>query len=166
MLSGAHEGVSFYLHHADPTLPPELNKMSIEVFRLSTVEGETPSKSARKTFEAVVARLSVRYANGRTSEEHDEKNMMDDQTWVEAIGMNITAAVPGLYWLNFFGPPYVDLMGRERLLSAARLRGEACGRWRADCLGCVGRRLADCRLPPARRSDHRPPRKTILFLPT
>jgi hypothetical protein len=25
---------------------------------------------------------------------------------------------PGLYWLNFFGAPYVDLMGRERLLTA------------------------------------------------
>jgi hypothetical protein len=44
--------------------------------------------------------------------------MIDDETGVRAVGASITHAIPGLYWLSFFGRPYVDLMGRERLLSA------------------------------------------------
>jgi hypothetical protein len=33
----------------------------------------------------------------------------------------------GLYWLNFFGAPYVDLIGRERLLSAPAYEVKAVG---------------------------------------
>jgi len=31
---------------------------------------------------------------------------------------NIPHALPGLFWANFFGPEYVDLLGREKLLSS------------------------------------------------
>jgi hypothetical protein len=34
------------------------------------------------------------------------------------MGGDASRHLPGLYWLNFFGKPYCDLMGRERLLSA------------------------------------------------
>ncbi|NJK52743.1 MAG: hypothetical protein HC936_07795 [Leptolyngbyaceae cyanobacterium SU_3_3] len=32
--------------------------------------------------------------------------------------MNPEYAIPGLYWLNYFGAPYINLMQRERLISA------------------------------------------------
>jgi hypothetical protein len=35
--------------------------------------------------------------------------------------------LPGLYWLNYFGPQYVDLMGRESLLSAPAYDVKAAG---------------------------------------
>jgi len=117
-LIGAYNGVSFFLNHCDGSLPPELNCMSIEVFGRSDVEGEPGSTWARRCFESVVSRLPVRYARARTRDEFAAKNMIEDERSAEAIGVDITDAIPGLYWLNYFGAPYFDLIGRERLLSA------------------------------------------------
>jgi hypothetical protein len=118
VLTGSYKGVSLFLNHCEGTLPPELNEMTIEVYDLSSVEGQSSSGWARQAIEAMSALLPVRYANVRTHEEYDAKNMIDDETGVRAIGAKITKATPGLYWLNFFGRAYVNLMGRERLLSA------------------------------------------------
>jgi hypothetical protein len=35
------------------------------------------------------------------------------------LNTNIENCLPGLFWLNVFGPPYVELFGRGRLLSAS-----------------------------------------------
>jgi hypothetical protein len=117
-LIGANKGVSFFLSHCDGSLPPGLNEVSIEVFNRSDVEGEPVSTWARKFFECVVSQLPVRYARARTREEFAAKNMIEDERSAEAIGVDITDAIPGLYWLNYFGAPYLDLIGRDRLLSA------------------------------------------------
>ncbi len=118
VLTGASQGLSFFLDHSDRTLPPELNEVTIEVYGPSTVEGKTTSAWAREAFERFAGRLPVRYGNVHMSEEYHEKNMIDDETGVRAIGANITDAIPGLYWLNYFGAPYLDLIGRDRLLSS------------------------------------------------
>lgn len=118
MLTGAYKGLSFFLHHSDRTLPPELNEMTIEVYGPSTVEGQTTSAWAREAFEALAVRLPVRYANVHMDGEFAAKNLIDDETGVEAVGVDITDAIPGLYWLNYFGAPYLDLIGRERLLTS------------------------------------------------
>ena len=118
VLTGAYDGVSFFLNHFDGTLPPELNHMSIEVYGQSSVEGQATSLWARAIFEALAVRLPVRYGSANLNEEYDAKNMIDDETGVRAIGAKITEAIPGLYWLNYFGAPHVDLIGRERLLSS------------------------------------------------
>ena len=62
--------------------------------------------------------LPVRYGHVHNSAEFNTKNMIDDQTGTRAIGRLLTDSLPGLYWLNLFGAPYLDLIGRERLLSA------------------------------------------------
>lgn len=118
VLSGAYQDLSCFLYHNDSTLPPESNRMAIEIYRLPTVENQASSAWAREAFEAIAARLPIRYANAYVDEEYRAKNMIDDETGVRAIGARITRATPGLYWLNFFGRPYVDLIGRECLLSA------------------------------------------------
>ena len=118
VLTGAYKGLSFFLRQFDGTLPPELNEFAIEIYQRSTVEGQPASSWARKVCEALVAALPVRYAHSRTSEEFAAKNMIDDDTEARAIGTKITNAIPGLYWLNYFGAPYVSLMGGDRLLSA------------------------------------------------
>ena len=57
----------------------------------------------------------MRYANSHLDSEFHAKNMIDDETGVEAIGVDITDAIPGLYWLNYFGArACLDLIGRER----------------------------------------------------
>jgi hypothetical protein len=117
VLFGAQRDLAFYLQHSEPALPPESNEIAIEIYRLPTVENQTASAWAREAFEAIAARLPIRYANAYADEEYYAKNMVDDETGVRAIGAKITHATPGLYWLNFFGRPYLDLIGRERLLS-------------------------------------------------
>ena len=32
-----------------------------------------------------------------------------------ALGRDVRRALPGLFWLNVFGPPYVNLIGRDTL---------------------------------------------------
>ncbi len=44
--------------------------------------------------------------------------------WRLSIGREIFSYLPDLYWLTIFGPPYVKLFGRERLLSAPAYRVE------------------------------------------
>jgi hypothetical protein len=118
VLTGAYKNLSFFLDHCESRVPVELNKMAVEVYGPFMIEGQATSAWARGFFEAIAAQLPVRYGNARTSEEYDAKNMVDDETGAYAIGANVNKAIPGLYWLNYFGGPYVDLIGRERLLSA------------------------------------------------
>ena len=91
----------------------------MEVFKLPLVEDQPVAIWARRFFEAAVTRLPIRYANFRADAEYRAaKNMVDDERGCWAIGANIAYAVPGLYWLNYFGEPYADLIGRKRLLTA------------------------------------------------
>jgi hypothetical protein len=58
------------------------------------------------------------YANAYLAEEFDSKNMHrgPDGTW--AMGVDVSRSLPGLYWKNFFGQPYVEMIGLDRLLAA------------------------------------------------
>ena len=44
-----------------------------------------------------------------------------------AIGIDIAKYLPGLYWLNFFGAPYGNLIGEKRLASTAAYHVASCG---------------------------------------
>ena len=66
------------------------------------------------------------YAHGRLSAEWYAKNMLLDGG-LRAIGVDMSRYLPGLYWLNWFGAPYCELMGRERLLSAPAFDAIALG---------------------------------------
>ena len=50
------------------------------------------------------------------------QNMLTTPQVSRAIGIDVSRHLPGLYWLNFFGQPYRDLLGRERLLAAPGCR--------------------------------------------
>lgn len=118
VLTGAYDGVSYFMTHCEGNPPPELNEVTIEVYGPSTVEGQPTSVWARTFFEALTVRLPINYGNAHLEEEFAAKNMIDDETGARAIGRRLGKSLPGLYWLNYFGRPYLDLMGRERLLSA------------------------------------------------
>jgi hypothetical protein len=117
-LMGLGASPSFYLGHSDSSLPVEGNSICIEVFGMSTVEGHKADAWAREIFTALTSKLPVRYGNVRLSEEYDAKNMVHTKTSTYAIGVQFQQYLPGLYWLNYFGPPYCDLMGRDRILTA------------------------------------------------
>ncbi len=115
---GAVKDIAVFLDHVDFTIPPLDNGLSIEIYHRPTVEGESTATWAKRCFERIVSSLPVRYARGRTSEEFAAKNRIEDERSAEAIGVDLIDAIPGMYWMNFFGPEYLELIGRERLLSA------------------------------------------------
>jgi hypothetical protein len=51
---------------------------------------------------------------------HDEyyAKVMSEPPEISAIGRDFNRFLPGLFWMNFFGRRYRDLIGHERLLSA------------------------------------------------
>jgi uncharacterized protein YaiI (UPF0178 family) len=38
---------------------------------------------------------------------------------MRALGRDVRKSLPGVFWLNVFGPAYVDLIGAERLRNAS-----------------------------------------------
>src|SRR5262249_38790595 len=48
----------------------------------------------------------------------------DDQDGVWALGRDVRRSLPGLFWLNAFGPPYVELIGRDTLTTAPATTGQ------------------------------------------
>jgi hypothetical protein len=103
-LMGLGASPSFYLSHSDSSLPPEANDISIEIFGIATVERRKADAWARDFFAALTSKLPTRYGNVHLSEEYDAKNMVHTQTSTSAIGVQFHRYLPGLYWLNYFGP--------------------------------------------------------------
>jgi hypothetical protein len=53
--------------------------------------------------------------------------MCTENGGLRAIGVDVAKYLPGLYWLNFFGFPYEELIGEQRLASAPAFQVGACG---------------------------------------
>jgi hypothetical protein len=43
---------------------------------------------------------------------------MSEGPTIAAVGLDFARYLPGVFAANFFGPPYVELIGRERLMAA------------------------------------------------
>jgi hypothetical protein len=71
----------------------------------------------REAFELLCARLSPAWGSVGHAREYWAK-VMSDQPLVEAVGRDFGRFLPGLFWLNFFGRRYCDLIGDDRLRSA------------------------------------------------
>jgi hypothetical protein len=93
------------------------NRVTLQI-RRSKVETFDAIDWSAKVFRALCSTLSPLYGDVHASDEWDAKNMSHEGGGLEAMGGDASRHLPGLYWLNFFGKPYCDLMGRERLLSA------------------------------------------------
>lgn len=93
------------------------NHISIQV-RSERVAGRPAEQWLREFFEDACSRLSPAWAAAWARSEYSAKNMIEGPSLTKAIGRDFARYLPGLYWLNFFGRPYVDLIGAERLLSA------------------------------------------------
>jgi hypothetical protein len=52
------------------------------------------------------------------TDEFRASNLHDDEDGVWALGRDVRRSLPGLFWLNVFGPPYVDMIGRGTLSTA------------------------------------------------
>jgi hypothetical protein len=80
------------------------------------IEGQPLFQWARRALEDLSMQMAPEYARNFAREEFDAKNM-DLSYGQRAIGPK-DYSLPGLYWCNFLGAPYCDLIGRDRLLSA------------------------------------------------
>lgn len=93
------------------------NDVGVQVCK-PRVAGLDAAEFVRRFSSRACAQLSPWYAHGHVPEEWDHKNMSHEGGGTMAIGSDISRYLPGLYWLNFFGEPYCQLIGKPRLLSA------------------------------------------------
>lgn len=143
-MAGAYEGVAVFMQCSRSSLPPESNLLTVEVSGTPMVEGKATAEWARAFFRAFAAAVPLRYGQARTRAEFDAKNMVREKRSTRAVGVNLKRALPGLYWMNFLGRDYLDLIGPERFsavpapfvedLDAGVCIGldEDPGRWSAD----------------------------------
>jgi hypothetical protein len=127
VLKGAYNSIVFYLVSCTETLPPELNCITIDVCGAAWGEDRSLLGWAPDFFEEILKAISVRYATVHLSEEWDSKNLINDEQGTRAVGVKLDVSLPGLYWLNYFGRPYLDLIGEDRLLSAPALSARTLG---------------------------------------
>ncbi|HEX7131705.1 MAG TPA: hypothetical protein VF228_03985 [Iamia sp.] len=91
------------------------NDVAIQV-RRARVEGGPSADWLRSTFATLCRELSPAWGCAQHSIEYWAK-VMNDGPGAEAIGRDFGRYLPGVFWLNYFGRPYVDLLG-TRLSSA------------------------------------------------
>jgi hypothetical protein len=92
------------------------NRISIQV-DAAQVEGEDASLWSRRSLGVLCERLSPIWAKAHTIQEYASKNISREGGGMEAVGLDVSKHLPGIYWLNFFGKPYCDLIGQQRLLT-------------------------------------------------
>ena len=126
-LAGIDAGLSFFLFNSDSLALPDGNHIALEILDWPTIEGRATAAWVRGFFEEVSTRLPTRFAKAHLVEEFYAKNMHDDSAGAWALNAGFLDGLPGLYWLNYFGPAYCDLIGRERLLSAPATEVKAAG---------------------------------------
>jgi hypothetical protein len=96
---------------------PAMNNDFTVQIRRSKVGGLPAGQWAAEFFAEVCATISPVWATTQASSEYYRKVMNDGPgTWAE--GRNFDKYLPGLFAHNYFGPPYVDLIGQDALLSA------------------------------------------------
>ncbi len=78
--------------------------MVVELVELQDVEEELPWIWGASFFKEMTTRVEARYGNSCLSEEFDSKNIYREHGVTRAIGVNLKRSLPGLYWMNFFGP--------------------------------------------------------------
>lgn len=92
------------------------NRIALQV-RDRSVERRDRAAWMRDTFEMLCARLAPAWGAACHPDEYWAK-VMSESPRIEAVGRDFGRFLPGLFWLNFFGRPYQELVGEERLRSA------------------------------------------------
>jgi hypothetical protein len=121
-LRGASPAVIVVIHVDDHVLAPISNRwiwgnsVSVQVMR-KKVEGVTAIRWTLNALQAICTSLAPVYAHAEAPAEYEAKNI-SHEGGTKAIGIDYAKALPGIYWCNFFGSPYRDLIGLNQLLTA------------------------------------------------
>jgi hypothetical protein len=92
------------------------NRIAVQV-RRPRVDGSPGAAWLEEAFEMLCARLSPAWGWAGHAREYWAK-VMTDAPRVEAVGRDFGRFLPGVFWLNFFGRRYRELIGIDRLQSA------------------------------------------------
>jgi hypothetical protein len=92
------------------------NHISLQI-RRAKVERRAAGEWALDVFRALCERTSPAWGSICDTAEYGAK-VMSDGPGVAAVGRDFGRYLPGVFSANFFGAPYVELIGRERLLDA------------------------------------------------
>jgi hypothetical protein len=127
--------------HAGPAIRRG-NRIALQV-RAKKIDGIDAGAWAERAMVELCVRTGPAFARAGLVDEFWASNMHDEADGLHAVGVDISRWVPGLYWLTFFGPPYVALFGEEELRTAPGPRvghldsgyllglGESPGQWAA-----------------------------------
>jgi hypothetical protein len=119
-LTGDYSSVYVFLSLDDWLFMPQQdrqlfgNDISIWVER-KDVEGMPAAQWIAGAFAKLCQMMDFMYGFAYHNGEYYSKNM--DAVRGGAIGVDPSRYLPGLYWLNFFGKPYVQLIGKKRLMT-------------------------------------------------
>jgi hypothetical protein len=91
------------------------NHIALQV-RRARVEQSSGDVWLREAFAELCRRLSPAWGSAHQSAEYWAKVMQTEPS-IRAVGRDFARYLPGLFWLNFFGPRYCELLGAERLLT-------------------------------------------------
>jgi len=129
-IRGSDLSFVIYLQHDERLLPLQLsgarifsNWVTIAVRRVK-VEGIPAAQWAYTVFRAFCDKLCVLHGYATMQGEYYKKNMPTGDQELQDVTGDTSRGLCGLYWLNFFGTPYRDFIGKERLLSAPAHRVE------------------------------------------
>ncbi len=92
------------------------NNIAIQV-RAVKVDGVRAAAWIPPVFEELCAALGPVWAHAESTAEFFAKLMDNEGGGLQRIGLDYSRYLPALFPLNFFGPAYVNLIGRDRLAS-------------------------------------------------
>lgn len=93
------------------------NYITVQVCQ-TQVEGTEAVAWSWNFFRELARKSAPVYAHAEMTEEYKSKNIVDDSGGIRAVGLDVSHGLPGIYWLNAFGPPYVEMMGRKKMLTS------------------------------------------------
>ena len=81
----------------------------------SSVAGHDRAEFIGELFNELAGLPSLLWGGAFMNSEFRERNLHDDHDGVWAVGRDIRRSLPGLYWMNAFGSPYIETIGADRL---------------------------------------------------
>jgi len=126
VLTGSHDSLSLYLWSSASGYPPSCNGISVEILDVAHIEGRPPWEVVTTLLCSLAESIELHYGRANVDEEFIAKNICTTNGLV-AIGVGLLDALPGLYWLNYFGSIYGECIGMQKLFASPAYRVDRIG---------------------------------------
>ena len=92
------------------------NSISLSV-STERVHGVGRQEWVARAVSEITDRTDVLWGAAYLNAEFQQSNLYQGPDGIHALGRDMRTSLPGIFWLNIFGEPYVELLGMARLLS-------------------------------------------------